>query len=125
MERRLLATVAATAFSVAALTAAVGATTHVFAAGDTAAGVGTISPVSTTTPEPIVEHKIIDIEDPAPPLPAPAPAPAPVTTHRAPETHEGTIREAATAPATTAPAPVAAPTPAPTAPHEPYEPGDD
>lgn len=123
MDRRtLLAAVAATAFSTAALTGAVAATTHVFAAGEAAAGVGTISPVSTTTLPPIVEHKIIDVEDPAPVAPAPAPTPS------APRTVTARGEHAATPPAT------AAQSVAPPAPgaehdgdehHDEYEPGDD
>lgn len=122
-RRRLLAVIAATAFATAALTGAVAATTHLFTAGEAAAGVGTISPVSTTTAPPIVEHKVLDVEDPAPatvPTPVPTPAPRPPS-HAI---REDRVESPPASPATTAtPAPAPAPPP-PTRPDG-FEPGDD
>lgn len=125
MDRRtLLAAVAATAFSTAALTGAVAATTHVFAAGEAAAGVGTISPVSTTTLPPIVEHRIIDVEDPAP---VATPAPTPTARPTRPVREERTEATPAAPVATVSAAPTPAPAPAAEhhEDHEDYEPGDD
>ncbi len=125
-RRRLLAVIAATAFATAALTGAVAATTHLFTAGEAAAGVGTISPVSTPTAPPIVEHKVLDVEDPAPvPAPAAPPAAAPAPRTSSPTVHEDRVVTAPATPATTA-APVA-PAPPPSAPTRPdgFEPGDD
>lgn len=124
MDRRtLLAAVAATAFSTAALTGAVAATTQVFAAGEAAAGVGTISPVSTSTLPPIVEHKVLDVEDPAPVAPAPTPTAPP----NRPVREERTETAPAAPVATVGAAPTPAPAPAAAHPedHDAYEPGDD
>jgi len=79
-RRRALATIASVAFGAVAIAAAVGATTRVFNVAEASPGVGRVSPVA--TPAPVVEHRIIDVEDPAP-VPASAPAPLPTTTSRA------------------------------------------
>ncbi|MGZ4714686.1 MAG: hypothetical protein ACXVLO_09365 [Acidimicrobiia bacterium] len=124
MQRRpLFATIATVVFSAAALTAAVGATTHVFTTADASTGVGTVSPVS-SPPAPVVEKHVIDVVDPVPagdnaptaittgPAPAARPRPTPTTS-------PPTVTAAAPAPTAT----VATPAPAPTREHA--EPGDD
>ena len=69
-RRRALATVAAVTFGATAIAAAVGATTRVFNVAEASPGVGRVSPVSTPTLPPVVEHRVIDVEDPLPPTAA-------------------------------------------------------
>jgi hypothetical protein len=119
-RRQLLAAIGATAFSVAALTAAVAATTQVFATGNSPAGVGTISPVSTTAVPQAVAPRVLEVGDPAPvgvgnPVPTPRPT---------------TGADASPTPAVSTPAGDAAVVPTSAAPtsshdHVEYEPGDD
>jgi|SRR6476659_8780581 len=66
-RRRTLATVASLTIGAGAIVAAVGATTRVFDVAEASPGVGRVSPVSTPTLPPVIEHRVIEIEDPAPP----------------------------------------------------------
>ncbi len=109
-RRHALSIAVATTLSITGIGAAIGATTNIFSAAD-ASELGKISPVSSTTLPPVVEHVSVDVDDPAP-VPAPtasAPAPTPVRTSGEVEHH----------PVAGTPAPAPAPAPAPTAaPHE-------
>jgi hypothetical protein len=117
-RRRALATFASVTLGAAAITAAVGATTQVFNVAEASPGVGRVSPVSTPTLPPVIEHRVVDIEDPVPPA-------APVPTSPAPAGgHERTSRPAR---AGTSPTPTPSTTPAtvPTERHESESDGED
>jgi hypothetical protein len=73
-RRTALAAAAAVSLSITGLAAAAGATMHVFDVADASPNVGKVSPVSTTTLPPEVEHHVVIVDDPAPVAPAPAPA---------------------------------------------------
>jgi hypothetical protein len=107
-RRRAFATVAAIVCSGTALAVAVGATTRVFNAAEASPGVGRISPVRAATGPPIVEHRVIDVVDPAPPAAA---SPAPSTAAPGEPLATPTTRPVATAaPAAASPPATAAAT---------------
>ena len=75
-RRHALSIAVATTLSITGIGAAIGATTNIFSAAD-ASSLGKISPVSSTTLPPVVEHVRVDVDDPAP-MPTAAPTSAPV-----------------------------------------------
>ncbi len=105
-RRRALATVASLTIGATAIAGAVGATTRVFNVAEASPGVGRVSPVSTSTRPPVIEHRVVEVEDPAGPLPSPVP-PAGANERTAPSTR---------ATGSTAPPLVTAPAPPTTAP---------
>ena len=74
-RRSALAAAAAISLSITGIAAAAGATMHVFDAAEASPNLGKVSPVSTTTRPPTVEHRVLVVDDPAP-APAPESAPA-------------------------------------------------
>ncbi len=126
-RRSALAAAAAISLSITGIAAAAGATMHVFDAAEASPNVGKVSPVSTTTRPPEIEHHVLVVDDPAPAA-APAPAPAGGEVARAERPHTSVPEPEVAAPTAPAPGPSTQPaaTP-PTAPvHEPgYELGDD
>ena len=80
-RRHALSIAVATTLSITGIGAAIGATTNIFSAAD-ASDLGKISPVSSTTLAPVVDHVRVDVDDPAPvsaPT-VPGPTAAPVRT---------------------------------------------
>ena len=117
-RRTALAAAAAVSLSITGLAAAAGATMHVFDAAEASPNVGKVSPVSTPTLPPVVEHHVVVVDDPAPVSPAPAPAPgvAAIESHWSPgSAHSETTQDHATSASVPPPAPAAV-TPAVTAP---------
>ena len=74
-RRSALAAAAAISLSITGIAAAAGATMHVFDTAEASPNVGKISPVSTTTRPPAVEHRVLVVDDPAPAV-TPEPASA-------------------------------------------------
>ena len=70
-RRTALAAAAALSLSITGLAAAAGATMHVFDAADASPNVGKVSPVSTITRPPVVERRVVVVDDPAPTAPVP------------------------------------------------------
>ena len=68
-RRTALAAAAALSLSITGLAAAAGATMHVFDAADASPNVGKVSPVSTITRPPVVERRVVVVDDPAPTAP--------------------------------------------------------
>jgi hypothetical protein len=81
--RRALATVAAVTLGATAIGAAVCATTRVFNVAEASPRVGRVSPVSTPAVPPIIEHRVIDVEDPVPTTAPAGSVPAGATAHEA------------------------------------------
>ncbi len=123
-RRTALAGAAAISLSLTGIAVAAGATMHVFQAADASPNIGKVSPVSTATLPPEVEHHVVDVVDP--PVPAPlVPAPASAGPNIRPRgEHVESDVEATPAPAAIAPA--AAPHHEVETEHEDHsEPGDD
>ena len=98
-RRHALSIAAAATLSLTGLGAAVGATTQIFSAAD-ATDLGTISPVSSPTLPPLVEHQVLDVQDPAPaPTPLPAPSASGTTGSNAPGSDERVTAASAPTPA--------------------------
>ncbi len=107
MDRRHALSIAVAAtLSITGIGAAIGATTNIFSAAD-ASELGKISPVSSTTLPPVVEHVRVDVDDPAPVPPPAAPATAPARVRASSDAEH----QAAAATRASAPAPAPAPAP--------------
>ena len=65
-RRSALAAAAAISLSITGIAAAAGATMHVFDAAEASPNLGKVSPVSTTTRPPAIEHRVLVVDDPAP-----------------------------------------------------------
>ena len=118
-RRSALAAAAAISLSITGIAAAAGATMHVFDTAEASPNVGKVSPVSTTTPPPAVEHRVLVVDDPAPAValePAPARGETPRVQAPRPERPRASVPEpevaaptplapgSSTQPATTSPA---------------------
>ena len=126
-RRSALAAAAAISLSITGIAAAAGATMHVFDAAEASPNLGKVSPVSTTTRPPTVEHRVLVVDDPAP-APAPESAPAGGEVARAEQPPTSVPEPEVAAPSAPAPGPTTQPAAIPpTAPvREPgHELGDD
>ncbi len=106
-RRHALSIAVATTLSITGIGAAIGATTNIFSAAD-ASDLGKISPVSSTTLAPVVEHVRVDVDDPAPVSAPSVPGPTAAPVRTSEESEHAVV--AGPAPA---PAPQAAPAPTP------------
>jgi hypothetical protein len=121
-RRRALATVASLTVGATAVAAAVGATTHVFNVAEASPGVGRISPVSPATLPPVIEHRVVDVEDPAPTTVS-SPTPPAGTSGRTATSAPAHVRAAS--PVVVAPAPSTTTPTVPPPPREHESPGED
>ncbi len=122
-RRSALAAAAAISLSITGIAAAAGATMHVFDTAEASPNVGKVSPVDTTTPPSVVEHRVLVVDDPAPAV-APEPAPAGTETPRAQAPQAERPRTSVPEPEVATPMPPAPSQPAATPPTAPVpEPG--